>query len=137
MRRLSAFSCFAFSAVLLAGCGGSNKIDANGRVVKGGDPFTMPEGEYLRIIFHPVVGPGERELNQYVARFDRQTGSFTVVGGDGRGLPPGKYHVTLSHEKKKKDLFRGAFDGDKSPFVIEVTDGKQEIVLDLSDSLKG
>jgi hypothetical protein len=137
VRPLPAFCCFAFCSIALAGCSGTNKINATGRVVKGGEPFTMPHDEYLRITFHPVVGPGERELNQYVARFDRETGNFTVVGGDGRGLPPGKYQVSLTHEKKKKDLFRGAFDGDKSPFVIEVTDGKSEIVLDLSDSSKG
>jgi hypothetical protein len=130
------FCCFALGAVLFAGCSSTNKINATGRVMKGGEPFTMPQDEYLRITFHPVVGPGERELNQYVAQFDRQTGMFTVVGGDGHGLPPGKYQVTLTHEKKKKDLFRGAFD-DKSPFVIEVTDGKSEVVLDLADSSKG
>jgi len=128
---LRALCAFALLSVLLTGCSRTNKINAMGRVVNGGEPFTMPEDEYLRITFHPVVGPSERELNQYVARFDRQTGSFTVVGGDGRGLPPGKYQVTLTHEKKRKDLFKGAFDGDKSPFVIEVTDRKQEIILDI------
>jgi hypothetical protein len=55
------------------------------------------------------------------------------VGPDGKGIPPGKYRLALEHLKKKQDLFRGAFDGDRSPIVREVTNNSQEILIDLDN----
>jgi hypothetical protein len=120
---------FVLLALFLIGCGGDGRFKARGRVVKSGTPFTLGEGEGMRMIFVPVEA-GEKTFDTYAAVFNKD-GSFEVAGKDGKGLPPGKYRVTLEHLKKKQDLFDGAFAGDNSPIVREVTDGANEIVIDL------
>jgi hypothetical protein len=115
----------------LSGCGGDGKVRPRGQVLKGGAPFTVPEGEYVRLTFHPIVAPGQRANNTYVAEYNRSDGRFTVVGPDGNGLPPGKYRVAVEHERKRRDLFKGAYDAETSPFVFDVNSSRQEIVIDL------
>ena len=119
-------------AVLLSGCGGDGKLKAQGQLLKGGVPFTVPEEEYVRITFHPIPADGQRATHTYVAVYTNGDGRFTVVGADGRGLPPGKYRVSVEHERKRKDLFKGAYDADRSPFVFDVDGRSQEIVIDLA-----
>jgi hypothetical protein len=130
LRRGSALALLC--ALILSGCGGDGKFKARGRIVKGGVPFTVPQEEYVRVTFYPIVPEGQRALNTYVAAYSHADGSFEVVGGDGRGLPPGKYRVAVEHERKRKDLFRGAYDAERSPFVFDVDSSSEEIVIDLN-----
>ena len=46
------------------------------------------------------------------------------------GAPPGKYRVAIAHEKKGGDAFRGAYDGDRSPFEFEVNGSTPPLVID-------
>ena len=120
-------------ALAVCGCGsGERKLKAKGRVVKGGAPFTVSADEYVRVTFYPMAADGSQPKNSYVAVYDRNDGKFTVVGPDGKGVPPGKYRVAVEHERKRKDLLEGAYDADRSPFVVEVTSKSQDIVLDLA-----
>jgi hypothetical protein len=116
--------------VLLSGCG-DGRVNAKGRVVKGGAAFTVPEEEYVRVTFFPVTVDGKPPLNTYAATYNGADGTFRAVGADGKGIPPGKYRVAIEHQRKKKDLFKGAYDGDRSPFVYDVDGGTREIVIDL------
>ena len=126
-------STFLFFCLwLLCGCGGSGKLKARGQILKGGAPFTVPEEEYVRITFHPIPADGQRATNTYVAVYNHSDGRFTVVGADGNGLPPGKYRVAVEHERKRRDLFKGAYDAEKSPFVFDVDSSGKEIVIDLA-----
>jgi hypothetical protein len=124
-------ACALCVALALCGCG-DGKLRPRGQILKGGVPFKVPEGEYVRVVFHPIPEDGGRARNQYVAVYDRTDGTFRVVGADGRGLPPGKYRVAIEHERKKKDLFNGAYDGENSPYVIEVNGSSGNIVIDLN-----
>src|SRR5262249_16218468 len=117
--------------VVLLGCGGDGRLTTRGRIVKGGSPFTVPEAERVRVTFFPVTPDGKPPLNTYIATYNRADGSFRASGPDGKGIPPGKYRIAVEHERKKKDLFKGAFDGDRSPFVFEIDSGTKEIVIDL------
>jgi len=117
------------AVLFICGCG-DGRIKARGRIVKNGEPFHLNEGEGMRIVFVPVKVGGEK-YDSYVAVFETD-GSFKVTGKDGKGLPPGKYRVDLEHLKKKKDLFKGAFAGKKSPIIREVR-GSDEIVIDLNN----
>jgi len=128
MRRIRNGSVLVLIALFLSGCG-DGRIKARGRIVKNGAPFQLGEGEGLRIVFAPVEASGAT-YESYVAVFNKD-GSFQVMGRDGKGLPPGKYRVALEHLKKKQDLLKGAFDGQNTPIVREVTDGSNEIVIDL------
>jgi hypothetical protein len=120
-------------ALAVCGCGGSErKMQAKGKIVKGGAPFTVPAEEYVRVTFYPMPADGARPNNSYVAVYNRNDGKFTVVGPDGKGLPAGKYRVAVEHERKRKDLLGGAYDADRSPFVVEVNSKSQDIVIDLA-----
>jgi hypothetical protein len=116
------------------GCGGDGRMNIQGRIVKGGAPFTVPEGDFIRLAFVPVMPDGKPATTSYIAACNNQEGTFKVLGADLHGLPSGKYRVTVSHERKRSDLFRGAYDLDKTPFVFDITSSAQEIVIDLDKS---
>ena len=43
---------------MLAGCSGDGMLKTKGRVVKGGAPFALKEGEDLGVFFYPLRGDG-------------------------------------------------------------------------------
>jgi hypothetical protein len=118
--------------LLLAGCG-SSTIKQKGRIVKGGQPFQTDEGSGLRLFFEPIE-PSGTTYDAFVAEYNRDDGTFVVKGKDGKGLPPGKYRITLQMMKNKEDEFKGRYFGKKTPFTAEVTDGSEEIVVDLDQA---
>ena len=105
-------------------------MNTAGRVVKGGKPYTIPADDFMRIQFVPFVEPGQNPRTCYIADYDNAAGTFKAIGPDLRGVPPGKYLVTVAHEKGKKDLFKGAYDMPRTPFVFDIEAGT-EIELDL------
>jgi hypothetical protein len=114
------------------GCGNSN-FSAKGRVVKGGAPFQPGEGEAVRIFFVPLDPPQGSNYDSYAGEFSNQDGTFQIKGKDGKGLPPGKYRITLQLMKNKEDLFKGALMGPKSPFTCEVKSASDDVVVDLDE----
>jgi hypothetical protein len=129
MRRLVTVAAVA---CVLIGCGGDNKkLNAVGRVVKGGSAFTVPPDDFVKVVFVPYTEPGEQPRMSYICDYDNTAGTFKALGPDLKGIPPGKYRVAVTHERNKKDLFKGAFDLPKTPFVVEVETTNKEIVIDL------
>ena len=129
-----AICCMAVLAVALAagGCG-PTMLKTKGRLVQGGEPFRPAAGEIVRVMFVPQLGEGEVVKDYYMAEFHPADGTFQVVGKDGRGMPPGKYRITIEYLKKRNDVFNGAFDEDHSPFVREINASTPELTLDLSN----
>src|SRR3954453_21126026 len=113
---------FAGAAVLLAlaasGCGGAPRLTTKGRLVKDGQPFAPGEGEIVGVIFVPLPADGGGPRNYYAAMYNPEEGPFQASGPDRKGVPPGRYRVTVEVLKNKKDLLHGAFnDDEKSPFM--------------------
>jgi len=131
MRVFKGWLAAALCLALVSGCGGSGRLNTKGRIVKGGGPYTAPQEEYVRVIFFPVTSDGKPPKNTYIATYNGTDGTFRAVGPDGKGIPPGKYRIALEHVRKKKDVFNGAYDGDKSPFVFDVDPNTTELVIDL------
>jgi len=129
------FIHFGWIAILacaaLTGCGGNPRLNAKGRVVKGGQPYTVPAGDYVRVTFYELTPDGGTGKNSYAATFDNADGTFRAVGPDGRGIPPGKYRICVEHESKRRDLFKGAYNTDTTPFVFDIDSRTTELVIDL------
>jgi hypothetical protein len=115
---------------LLVGCGRSG-IQARGRLVKNGDVFVPGDAETVRIAFFPASE--EENSRSYLANFDPKDGTFQAAG---RGVPPGKYRLTVSIIKDRKDQLKGAFNAKNSPFLHEVVSASDEITLDLATPSK-
>ena len=114
------------------GCGQRNgKVNITGKIIKGGAPFAVPDEEYVRVTFFPVTDDGGPPKNTYAASYNGKDGTFRAIGGDGQGIPPGKYRVAIEHEKKGGDAFRGVYDGDRSPFQFDVGRSSQPLVINL------
>jgi hypothetical protein len=70
------------------GCS-SGKLQTRGRVLKAGQPYIPPEGEYVRLTFVPIMEQGKAQ-DFYVAEFNREDATFKVAGKDLKGMPQGK-----------------------------------------------
>lgn len=116
----------------VAGCSrGDGKLNVTGKVVKGGAALAVPEEEYVRVTFFPVTTDGGPPKNTYAASYNRSDGTFRATGGDGKGIPPGKYRVAVEHEKRGGDAFKGAYDGDRSRFEFDIDRKTKPLVIDL------
>ena len=116
--------------LLSTGCG-SGKLHTKGQLVKGGQPFVPKEGESVRVTFVPILPDGKPPRDHFHAVFDRTDATFESAGKDLEGMPPGKYRVAIIYQKDKKDLFKGQFDENKSPYVFDVDANTKELVVDL------
>jgi len=130
MRKVSFVLAALAAGLLAAGCGGSGKLQTRGRVLKGGQPFTLPEDEYVRLTFIPVLEKGRAE-DYYVAEYNRSDATFKVAGKDLKGMPPGKYKIMVEHLRNRNDLLKGAFSEARTPFVCEVKTTADEVTVDL------
>jgi hypothetical protein len=142
-------------APLLAspGCGGSgDAIWVTGKLLKGGTRYVAPEDQTVNVTFVSIEtrdGSGKTIPGgePYLADFDEANATFTVPGPDGRGIPAGKYRVSvvqkikrvalekLKVEKKLRidretDMLKNAFGPDRSPIVRELT-ASCDLAIDL------
>jgi hypothetical protein len=121
----------AVGCVAIAGCGGDARLNAKGRVLRDGQPFTVPADDHVRVTFYQLTPEGTTGKNSYAAAFNNADGTFTAVGPDGRGIPPGKYRVCVEHLHKRNDMFRGAYNTDTTPFVFDIGGKAKELVIEL------
>ncbi len=118
--------------MLLSGCGGAGKLQTKVHLLKDGAPYATPEGDIVRMMFVPVPEGKERVTDFYAAKFNPEDGTFEAAGGDLKGVPPGKYRIAIEHLHQRADIFKGAFDAVRSPFVVEVNRSTHEITVDLA-----
>jgi hypothetical protein len=116
--------------VIFVGCG-ERRMNIKGRIVKGGSAYVVPADDFVRITFVPVSADGKAPSISFIAEYNNEDGTFKALGADLAGIPKGKYQVTVAHERKRKDLFNGAYDVGKSPFVFDINSISEEIVIDL------
>jgi hypothetical protein len=124
------FCATAVALVMLSGCG-DGRLQTKGKVVRGGQPYVVPEGDYVRVTFYELAAGDKTGKNSYSATYNNKDGTFKAQGPDGHGIPPGRYRICIEHESKKKDLFRGAYNSETTPFVFDINSGTKELVIDL------
>jgi len=131
MHRLITTTLVLGLALLAVGCGKSDKLRTQGRLLKGGEPFVPNEGEYIQITFVPMPEDGKPPDRHYYAGVNQETGEFVPDGPDKLGMPAGKYRVAVELMKNKKDLLQGKYDQIASPYIFDVDADTEEIVIDL------
>ncbi|MBV9124932.1 MAG: hypothetical protein JO112_16380 [Planctomycetes bacterium] len=76
----------------LAGC--ASKGYVTGQVVDNGQPFSIPKGETLGVIFNSTDAAGKTSA---LVTYVQPDGTFAAESGDNsNGLPPGNYKVRLN-----------------------------------------
>jgi hypothetical protein len=115
-----------------SGCGNDGRLNIKGRVVSKGAALKLADKEFVRVTFFPVTTNGRPPANTYIAAYEPDDGTFEAVGRDGKGIPPGKYRVAIElNNSKRRDVLKGVYDGDRSPFVFDVDANTKDLVLDL------
>jgi hypothetical protein len=92
-------------ALLSGGCSDSKTVKPKGQLVKNGQPVQVAEGDYYIIVLVPEAEPGKEKdapKNQYPASKPAPDGTFTVEDAAGKGIPPGKYKVTIKKQEQPK-----------------------------------
>ena len=126
-------------ALCIAGCGGprDGAVPVRGRVTRGGEPLAVKGRDlglgYVEVHFYRIGDDGTTANDPADAAVE-EPGDFTVRGKDGHGLPPGKYKITVRQldPAPNTDKLGGRFNLKNSRIEREVTDGEDEIVIDVS-----
>jgi hypothetical protein len=145
-------------ALLIAplGCGGSsNTVWVTGKLLKGGARYDVPKDQAVSVTFvalevKDASGKSVQDPEPYLADLDPDSGTFTVLGPDRRGIPTGKYRVAVTQRLKREsydavkkqsknkaltretDMLGNRFGLDTSPIVREVPKST-DLVIDLDN----
>ena len=124
------------AALLLAGSAGKPAIKVRGRLLENGRPLIvstihLPPGDKgIQVSFYPLR-EGDLPGDPYQAVVSPGDGSFEVLGPSGRGIPPGRYRVTIRvGVPGRGDHLKDAFNIENTPIVREVS-GDKEVVIDV------
>ena len=126
-------------ALALVGCASSEKsVAITGTVLKGGKPYVfsaqgLPPGDPgLRLGFSSL-GSGGTPGDTAFAVYSPADGTFNVNGPKGKGIPPGKYRISVAKGAMgRPDEFKDAFSRDNSPLTVEIpASGSANVEVDL------
>lgn len=154
--RLTSSGLTLAGLLVLSGCGGDkNVVAVKGRILENNAALKTPEGlppgtPTVVIGFHPLSDDNETGDPQY-AVVD-EDGTFDVPGPKGKGIPMGKYRISVKAAKSGaggsipkpppagapgvggpmgfQDRFNSAFSHERSPLIVEI-DGPCELVIDV------
>jgi hypothetical protein len=121
------FICSLLLVAACLACGCSSKKQVNGKIVKGGQPFTVGEKGVFVLSFVPEGGTDKTVYNANT----KPDGTFTIVGPENKGIPSGKYkvHLTAMDPYPTTDKLAGKYAPGKSTLVVDV--GSGELVIDV------
>ena len=131
---LSAFGlmlCF-----LIPACSsGPTTYKVKGTLLNKEKPYTVAKGGGVTIVFIPIVA-ATAAFDTYPTRMDPDDSSFTVEGKEGKGMPPGKYRVSIQQMVPGGPAaiseMNERFSDKNTPIIVEITDGKAPLVIDLA-----
>jgi hypothetical protein len=125
---------WCFVLILGAGCSsGPPPIPVKGKLLLKDVPFKVDQKVGVTVVFIPVQAG---DFDTYPANYEREDGSFTIPGKDGRGIPAGKYKVSISQMSMQKtpemQKLNDMLSPQKTTIIREVTKDSPEITIDLS-----
>lgn len=144
---------FGAAIALAAGCSSGNTEEegpltvVKGKLVDNGKPFALdeskvplPPGATAR---PPGVSASALQVTlfaaeggkSYTATTNANAGTFEVTGSDGKGIPNGRYKITVTGSlgmgSGMPDYFKGKFAEGKTKILRDVKPG-EEITIDVS-----
>jgi len=126
--RLLSTVLLLLAVCLISGCGGRKQV--KGKIVSGGQPVTVSEKGRIILSF---VSEGGSDTTVYNAD-TKNDGTFTIIGPENKGIPPGKYKVQVQaldpySSSGGTDKFGGKYAPGKSTLVVDV--GSGELTIDV------
>ena len=142
MRPLGIGIALLAGALSCVGCGGGGppKHVIKGKITNGGNPMLVKidpatkAGGNLRIsLFNEDVS---KRTDVYTAVIDYDTGAFTLNGGDGRGIPAGKYKICVEwyDQYPGPDKLNERFSEENSKIIREIPPPDGALNIDVSKS---
>jgi hypothetical protein len=126
-------SCLA-SVLAVTGCGrGPKGVTVTGQVLYNGKPIQVQPREEIQVAFS-LEAPAGQQPPGTLATVKPEDGSFTISGLDGKGIPPGRYRVTVSSQlyQQSQDRFEPLFDPKLPPLMVDVGPEKgQRVIIDV------
>ncbi len=147
----------AAGSLCLSGCGSSSDVWVTCEIHRHGQPYTVPETHSLQVTFYALEGKDEtgkiKAAGEPYPAGRTADGKFEVPGPEGRGIPPGKYRISVIQKPKgtsaapkpkskreaadrDTDFLRDQFSPDASPIVRTIDAKSAQLVIDL-DSPSG
>lgn len=128
--------------LLIAGCASGEKLTTvRGKVVEEGQPIAIRPyeegGNCLQVLFIPADDSGAIVNAPVHSDYASEDGTFEISGDMGKGIPLRKYRVAIlrvgmSPTSGSSDLWKGKFDAQKTPFVVDVTGSQGDVVIDIA-----
>jgi hypothetical protein len=138
----------------LAGCGSSNDVWVTCELSRNGRPFTVPDAHSIQVTFYAIEVTDKdgtkKANNEPYAAAPSGEGMFEVPGRDGRGIPPGKYRISVVQKPKTAsaapqpkskreaadrdfDFLRDRYGPTTSPIVRTVDSKASHLQIDLDN----
>jgi hypothetical protein len=109
-------------------------VKVNGQLLANGKAVKMLPMEEIQVTFFEDGKPAEGRIES-MAIADPATGTFTINGPSGKGIPAGRYRISLISEiygGGGSNRFEEVFSMETSPLVVDVgPEEGQTIVIDL------
>jgi hypothetical protein len=133
-------ACLSLGTLLiaLAGCGGGQPVGPDlqgakitGTVVEGGKPLKFLKDEKIRVSF---IGLADSDGKVTGGAEVKEDGQFEITGPSGKGLPAGKYKVTLQSEiyGGGGDRFFEKLDATGSQMIVDIgSSGTDNFEIDI------
>jgi hypothetical protein len=115
------------------GCG-TSLVKPNGKLVKGGKPFALSDKGVFNVAFYKESD--KAGATAYPAEMKPPHGpSFELVGKERKGVPPGKYRVSVEardpYSADAPDMLGGQYSAQNSTLIVDVTSSDKEVIVDL------
>jgi hypothetical protein len=140
--------CFVLAVLVpvLGGCKSGNRgLILTGQLVENGTPLRastegLPPGTRpIQVVFHTIPAEGQLGSEAFSSQVNSDSGEFTLKGPSGKGIPPGKYRISVTVSppgapgspgggprpglatSPSQDRLKGAFSPQSSPLEVEIT----------------
>jgi hypothetical protein len=135
VRLLLSALCLCLLVVIAPGCSTESKqVTVKGKLLNHGSPLKVDPKVGVTVSLVPVVEQGKAATN-FPANFNRDDATFDVPGPQGKGIPPGRYRVSVFQQAISIPEWMADMNEQFSPSntrIVRDIEKDTDIVVDLS-----